>query len=45
MLKNVFGPGRGRALIAANDFHQPRGKSGDSGDLSARHGNSGNQRI
>ena len=44
LLKNVFGPGRGWPLIAADDFHQPRGKSGDSCDLSARRGNSGNQR-
>jgi hypothetical protein len=43
MLKNVFGPGRGWPLIAADEFHQPRGKAGDSCDLSARHGNSGNQ--
>jgi hypothetical protein len=42
LLKNVFGPGRGWPLIAADDFHQPRGKSGDSCDLSARRGNSGN---
>jgi hypothetical protein len=40
LLKNVFGPGRGWPLIAADDFHQPRGKSGDSCDLSAMHGNS-----
>jgi hypothetical protein len=45
LLKNVFGPGRGWPLIAADGFHQPRGKSGDSCDLSAMHGNSGNQRI
>jgi hypothetical protein len=30
LLKNVFGPGRGWRLISADDFHQPRGKFGDS---------------
>jgi hypothetical protein len=45
LLKNVFGRGRGWPLIAADDFHRPRRKSGDSCDLSARHGNYGNQRI
>ena len=45
LLKNIFCLGRGWALIAAEDFHHPRGKSGDSCDLSAMHGNSANQRV
>jgi hypothetical protein len=45
LLKNLFGPARERPLIAADDFHQVRGKSGDGCDLSAMHGDSVSQHI